>query len=126
MRLTLNMLFQKEGMDAPPSYNDAVQLPPLGEANLAFFIGGISQSSQDNLETPLETSRNNQTLPMSSQSNTENQNEFNVSEANLHIVETGSDPLIWAFSRSSENNNSLQSTEGTHKNISTIHQELHI
>lgn len=111
-------------MDAPPSYNDAVQLPPLGEANIAFFIGGNSQSSQDNLETPLEISRNN--LPMSSQSNTENQNELNVSEANLHILETGSDPLILAISRSSVNINSLQSTEGTNKNISTIQQELHI
>lgn len=119
------MLFQDEGVDAPPSYSDAVQLPPLGEANLAFFIGGISQSTHDSLETPPETSRNNHTLPMSSQSNTENQNELNVSEANSHIVESGSDPLIWVMG-SAVNNNALQSTEGTNNISSTTHHELHI
>lgn len=113
-------------MDAPPSYTDAVELPPLGEANLAFFFGGISQSTQNSLETPPETSRNNHTLPMSLQSNNERQNELNVSKANLHVVETCPDPLIWVFPGSSVNNNSLQSTEGTNNNISTTHRELHI
>lgn len=120
------MLFQNESMDAPPSYNDAVELPPLGEANTAYFFRGISQNTLDNLETPPEMSRNIHTLPMSSQNHTENQNELNVSEANLHIVGNGSDPLIWVFSGSSVNNSSLQITEGTNNDISTTHQELHI
>lgn len=120
------MLFQNSSMEAPPSYTDAVQLPPFGEDNPSFFFGEVFPSNQGNLETQHETPRNNPTLPTSLQTNNDNQNELSVSEDSLHIVESCSNPLMLVFSQSSVNSISIQNTEETNINPSTTHSELHI